>query len=250
MMLTVGMSGATGIRRCIAALSVLVGCVAACDTTADAADHEILKWHPGSHAAPQPSIRAERFKNNDLGIESADFFGQHAPFGSVVAYFCGDDVDLRREFAKTFEKYLVHRHDGIFPGSTRPQDGNCTIHTYRTSIDMLRDERFTGHDPALTPVLQEGDSLVVIPDGGLPRKRVRGSLDLTRFYVLSRQQECFPGQKCQAGDAWVGFEGDDPQLSDPQERHGIEWIGFIFENHGPFRVQAAIHELNVREVGP
>jgi hypothetical protein len=514
MMLTVGMSRATGIRRCITALGVVVVCVAAFDAPADALDHEILQWHPGSCDAPQPIIRAERFKNNDLGIESSDFFGQHAAFGSVVAYFCGDDVDLRREFAKTFEKYLVHQHDGIFPRSTRPQIGNCTIHTYRTpyeygqpefqqwlsehtdktdmfepaarrfndyrgpvlspwtagsetcddaflkstfgfaayptgrsmvlvndnrfnpmrwvgpvnevhhheqpslcltleardgqwertaqvlqdfmagkrdryiildydvelavedfraelgeytvwdfygqydlnqeprgivsqthrdtwdachgklfqgkqftpaqktlylswlearlinvnvqcslmvnfrqregvfrlsefmiaaknqtarpwnltpcpvvncyavdgggaynfawyrtSIDMLRDERFTGNDPSLTPVLREGDSFVAIPDGGLPRTRLRGSIDLTRFYALSRQMGCFPGQKCQAGDAWVGFEGDDPRLSDPEERHGIEWVGFIFENHGPFRVQATIHGLNVREIG-
>lgn len=44
----------------------------------------------------------------------------------------------------------------------------------------------------------------------------------------------------------MGFEGNDPGLANPDERHGIEWAGFIFENHGPFKVKTKINKLNIR----
>ena len=119
--------------------------------------------------------------------------------------------------------------------------GGYDLAWYRTSIELLRDERFLQASPPQKPVLWEVSPYMEVPDGGLPATRFQGQIDLTRYYALARQHECFPGQKCQAGDGWVGFEGDDPASADPHERHGIEWIGVLFESHRPFRVQATVH---------
>ena len=96
---------------------------------------ELLAWQPGAEEPPRPTVLVERFKNNDLGIIGPDFFGQHAAFGSVVQYFCGDDAALRKEFAGTFAKYLVANHDGHYPGYVQPEQANCTLYTYRTPYE-------------------------------------------------------------------------------------------------------------------
>ena len=473
---------------------------------------ELLTWHPGTSERPRPDVRVERFKDNDLGIAGSDFFGQHAPFGSVVQYFCGDDATLRKEFAETFTKYLVTRHDGRYPSYVASEPTNCTLHTYRTpyeysqpeflawlakhtdksdfcepagrrfnnhrgpvvcpwldegvpneddlkqafgfaaylegrsvvllndnrlnpmrwaapinevhhheqpamclaiggkpgtwertsqlfqqslagtpqrrivlnydielevddyraqtreytlwdfyggydltqppqgiisqthlhtyeacrgqafdgrtfsaaqrllnyswmetrllncnlhcslavnfrnrdgifrlsefmvagksqsarpwnltpceffnayavdggggydfawyrtSIELLRDERFRGAQEPCELTVWHGSRYVEIPDGGLPPTRLQGEIDLTRYYALARRHECFPGQKHEIGTAWAGFSGGDPDRANPFEQHGVEWVGLLFENHGPFRIKVTLHELNVREV--
>jgi hypothetical protein len=94
--------------------------------------------------------------------------------------------------------------------------------------------------------LIKGGDYVEIPDGGM-KKRFEGIIDLTNYYVVSRQKQFFPGQRGFWVHKWVGFEGDDPQYRNPREEHGINWLGFIFENHGPFKVSVTIHRLNAYE---
>ena len=92
----------------------------------------------GRTAAPDGA--GGTIQNNDLGITGPDFFGQHAAFGSVVQYFCGDDAALRKEFARTFAKYLVANHDGLYPGYVQPEHANCTLYTYRIPYEYSQDE--------------------------------------------------------------------------------------------------------------
>ncbi|HEY5139533.1 MAG TPA: hypothetical protein VIJ25_09510, partial [Methylococcales bacterium] len=126
---------------------------------------------------------------------------------------------------------------------------NDTHGWYRASIEMLRDERFTDAKSSSHPVLIQADPYIEVPEGGgLKPTRVKGVIDLTRYYEISRKLGCFPGQKSKQGDQWLGFEGSDPQKANRNESHGIEWVGVVFENHGPFRVQIKINKLNVRVV--
>ena len=119
---------------------------------------------------------------------------------------------------------------------------------WRAPISMLSNPVFTGGQSDLLPIVLEGGQYEPIPDGGM-RKRFKGRLDLTNFYALARQQQVFPGQRGYAGGKWMGFEGDVPELRNPAERHGIEWLGAIYEVHGPFKVRMTVNRLNATIVG-
>ena len=67
--------------------------------------------------------------------------------------------------------------------------------------------------------------------------------------VRALQRQVFPGQRGYAGGKWMGFEGDVPELRNPAERHGIEWLGAIYEVHGPFKVRVTVNRLNASVVG-
>ena len=67
---------------------------------------------------------------------------------------------------------------------------------------------------------------------------------MTNYYAMARKYKFFPGQRGYCGKRWVGFEGDVAEFVNPAEQHGLYWLGFIIENHGPFRVSAKIQRLN------
>lgn len=120
---------------------------------------------------------------------------------------------------------------------------------WRAPISMLSDPVFTGEKAGdLTPIVLEGGQYEHISDGGM-HKRLKGRIDLTRFYALARQRRIFPGQRGYAGGKWYGFEGDVPEFRDPDERHGIEWLGAIYEVHGPFKVRVTVNRLDAQIVG-
>ena len=170
-------------------------------------------------------------------------------FGITVNFKERDDTYRLMEFvisAKDHERFNWDTTPAkVFNDHTIDGGGSYNSSFYRSSIELLRDERFT--DGKNEPVLVYGDPYLAVPAAGLESKRFKGLIDITRFYQVSRKLECFTGQKGSRGDdSWVGFEGDDPKLANPDERHGIEWAGFIFENHGPFKVKTKVNKLNVR----
>jgi hypothetical protein len=116
---------------------------------------------------------------------------------------------------------------------------------HRASVDMLSDERFTSVAPD-KPVAIDCDKYIEIPDAGLKKASVKGTIDLTNYYVISKKQGWFPGQSGKLDGEWVGFEGDDPRYFNPDEAHGIQWLGFVFENHAPFKVTFKIKTYTIR----
>ncbi len=115
---------------------------------------------------------------------------------------------------------------------------------WRVPVSMLSHPLFTSGHEDLMPVVMEGGEFSPIPDGGI-QKRYKGKIDLTKFYAVARQRRIFPGQRGYASGTWIGFEGDAVESQDPNERHGIEWLGAIYEAHGPFEVKMTVHELDV-----
>jgi hypothetical protein len=79
----------------------------------------------------------------------------------------------------------------------------------------------------------------------LRRRVFKGEIDVTEFYRQALASKVFPGQRGYWVSQWVGFEGDDPEQFNPDERHGVEWAFFIFENHGPLKVEAEVRQLDV-----
>lgn len=73
----------------------------------------------------------------------------------------------------------------------------------------------------------------------------RGEIDVTEFYRQAIAAKAFPGQRGFWVNRWVGFEGDAPEFRNPDEEHGIEWAFFIFESHGPLKVEAEVRQLDV-----
>jgi hypothetical protein len=73
----------------------------------------------------------------------------------------------------------------------------------------------------------------------------KGEIDVTEFYRQALAAKAFPGQRGFWVNRWVGFEGDAPEYRNPDEQHGIEWAFFIFESHGPLKVEAEVRQLDV-----
>lgn len=93
--------------------------------------------------------------------------------------------------------------------------------------------------------LWQGTDYLELKKPELDKTVFKGEIDVTRFYRQSLAAGFFPGQRGYWVNRWVGFEGDVPELRNPDEKHGVEWAFFIFENHGPLKVVAEIHELDV-----
>ena len=170
-------------------------------------------------------------------------------FGITVNFKQRDNTYRLMEFVISAKDHERHNWDltpaKVFNDHTIDGGGNYDSSFYRSSIELLRDERFT--DGRNEPVLVNADPYFAVPAAGMSSKRFKGVIDITRFYQISRKLKCFTGQKGSRGEhSWVGFEGDDLKLANPDERHGIEWAGFIFENHGPFKVKAKINKLSIK----
>jgi hypothetical protein len=73
----------------------------------------------------------------------------------------------------------------------------------------------------------------------------KGEIDVTEFYRQALAAKAFPGQRGFWVNRWVGFEGDAPEYRNPDEQHGIEWAFFIFESHGPLKVEAEVRQFDV-----
>ncbi len=152
------------------------------------------------------------------------------------------------EFMLASKNYRPSWTDGFNPTSNPTMDsyvpeggnngGNGSGAAWtRLRVDALTHEAFRTANPSLVPV-RYGGEYYEIPDGD-SWKHLRGTIDITDYYLLSKGHRFFPG----TGGFWNGVEAlPDP----PTMRLGLEWIGIIFEVHGPFRVQVDVSRFDVR----
>ncbi|NUN04744.1 MAG: hypothetical protein HUU57_03185 [Bdellovibrio sp.] len=117
--------------------------------------------------------------------------------------------------------------------------GNVGWH--RMNVDGLK--LFKDSYPELYP-LSEGAAHTEIITSSY-KQRIKGTLNLSKYYKLARGLQFFPGQKGAWGNSWIGFDGDVPSFKNSSERHGIHWVGAIFEAHGPYKVKLKIKDLKV-----
>ena len=105
------------------------------------------------------------------------------------------------------------------------------------------------NDPALrqdeASAWKSGDPYLEMERPELSQKVFKGEIDVTKFYRQAIATKAFPGQRGFWVRQWVGFEGDVEDQRNPDERHGVEWAFFIFENHGPLKVEAEVRQLDV-----
>lgn len=78
------------------------------------------------------------------------------------------------------------------------------------------------------------------------KQRLTGTVNLSKYYKLARELQFFPGQRSSWGNGWIGFDGDVAEFKNPSERHGIHWIGAIFEAHGPYKVRLKVKDLKMQ----
>ncbi|MGB0419499.1 MAG: hypothetical protein ACPGF8_07900, partial [Opitutales bacterium] len=91
----------------------------------------------------------------------------------------------------------------------------------------------------------QGTNYLELKKPELEKTVFKGEIDVTEFYRQAIAAKAFPGQRGLWVDRWVGFEGDVPHFQNPDEAHGIDWAFFIFESHGPLKVVAEVHQLDV-----
>ena len=77
--------------------------------------------------------------------------------------------------------------------------GGYELAWYRTSIELLRDERFLQADPSLGPVLLEGSPFREVPDGGLPLDPLAGPDRLDPLLCPRAQERVFSGPEVPGG---------------------------------------------------
>lgn len=95
------------------------------------------------------------------------------------------------------------------------------------------------------PSAWQGTNYLELEKPELEETIFKGEIDVTEFYRQAIAAKAFPGQRGLWVDRWVGFEGDVPEFQNPNEVHGIDWAFFIFESHGPLKVVAEVHQLDV-----
>ncbi len=117
--------------------------------------------------------------------------------------------------------------------------GNVGWH--RMNVDGLK--LYKDSHPSLYP-LSSGTAHTEINTSTF-KQRMKGTLNLSKYYKLARELQFFPGQKGSWGNGWIGFDGDVASFKNSSERHGVHWIGAIFEAHGPYKVKLKIKDLKV-----
>jgi len=122
------------------------------------------------------------------------------------------------------------------------RDGACSGNSawWRVPIDTLNNPELTAGEPS---AWTSNSPYIEMESPSLERTVFEGEIDLTAFYRQSLKGKYFPGQRGYWVKQWVGFEGDAADAI--PEEHGVEWAFFIFENHGPLRVDAEIMEFDI-----
>jgi len=175
------------------------------------------------------------FKERDDRYRLAEFMLCSYNQKSCVVHPSNDETENGRlgVYPTANDGFNKHVRDG----------GNSGISAWwRVPISVLNDGALTqGEVPAWTsdvPYLE-------MEKPELRQKVFKGEIDITRFHRQAINTKAFPGQRGFWVRQWVGFEGDVAEQRNPAERHGIEWAFFIFENHGPLKVEAEVRELDV-----
>lgn len=153
----------------------------------------------------------------------------------------------------TFSNPFTLEGNGIIPtahaGMNRHiVDGGCSgpFAWTRAPISAYCDPEVTENtDEGRFPIIREGGRYIELSSPELARTRLGGIVDITQFHAASRRAGYFPGQRGYWGHGWTGFEGDDPLHRDAGEEHGLEWLGIIFENHGPFSIDCLVRQMDL-----
>jgi|GEM_PF-6794037 len=113
--------------------------------------------------------------------------------------------------AKVFNDHTIDGSEVTTAASIARQLNCCAMNVLRTA--------------KTNPCWSTPIPYLAVPAARLESKRFKGLIDITRFYQVSRKLECFTGSR--GPGKWVGFEGNDPGLANPDERHGIEWPALL-----------------------
>lgn len=170
-----------------------------------------------------------------------------AEFNQQPIFFFDRDVPADVDAGRSFNPFRLDGN-GVLPTANEAMnrhvvDGGCSgnFAWTRTPVDVFRDSAFAPDEP----IVHEGGDCLHWDGKGPCRAVLSGVLDVGAFYRQARNLDYFPGQRGYWGSRWVGFEGDASEFRNPAERHGLEWLGLIFENHGPFRLQIKAARLNL-----
>ena len=119
--------------------------------------------------------------------------------------------------------------------------GSGDMPKVRPTVEVFKEPQFTPDEP----ILLDGGKHWTWDGTGSSKKKFSGVIDVSAFYRQLCKLGCFPGQRGYWGDRWPGFEGDDPTYINPNEKHGIEWLEVLFENHGASGVDDNITKMNI-----
>lgn len=170
-----------------------------------------------------------------------------AEYNQQPIFFFDPNVSPDVDAGRPFNPFRVDGN-GVIPTANDAMnshvvDGGCSGHFAwtRTAVDVFQQKRFALEEP----IVLEGGNCWHWDGVGKQKQALSGILDMTAFYRQSLELGYFPGQRGYWGNRWVGFAGDDPAFVNRNEKHGVEWLGLIFENHGPFRLDLRASRLNL-----
>jgi hypothetical protein len=173
-----------------------------------------------------------------------------AEYNQEPIFFHDKDVDPKVDSGREFNPFRVDGN-GVIPTaneelSEHVVDGGCSgnFAWTRVASDVYKSKTLAPD----ADIILEGGECWHWDGTGKQKRTLSGSIDITAFYKQALKLNYFPGQRGYWGDRWVGFCGDDPAFKDPSEQHGLEWLGLIFENHGPFKIDILSKRFNLTQV--
>jgi hypothetical protein len=181
---------------------------------------------------------------------------------SIAVNFQQDHGSYRNsEFLIAGKNYFPSQTEAFAPIGTTdsasewvpliPEGGNNGVHAAwtRLKIDALRQPR-VNHVDRSQKSIQEGEPYFDIPDGNATR-HLTGAIDLTEYYWFAMKERIFPG----TSGVWNNFDVPSSLLIDSAtkkpalehaENHEVNWVGVVYEVHGPFALQVHVNLLDVQ----
>ena len=110
--------------------------------------------------------------------------------------------------------------------------GHDVVSFYRLRVDALQLPGLLSTFPSNPIVISGGEYSPITFTSSQYSNKLKGRIDLTNYYLVSRAHQFFPGQELNV-EAAVG------------EHNGIQTAGIISEIHGPFVVNAKVNQFNI-----
>jgi hypothetical protein len=192
---------------------------------------------------------------------ASTLFGVTSSFAQMFGVADGIDAYARQRYAPPtiqLSIIIIFREDGLaylendfmlasfnynttVPNATANQTINNyifeggshdVISWYRLRVDALQLPGLTSGFPSNPIVLSGGDYSPIAFTANQYSNKLKGRIDLTNYYLVSRANQFFPGQATNV-EATLG------------EHNGIQTAGIISEIHGPFVVNAKVNQFNI-----
>ena len=204
------------------------------------------KWIQNRYVNPNLQVSLMvNFREREGRYRLAEFM--LAEYNQKSIFFHDKDVSPDIDSGRDFNPFRVDGN-GVIPTSHEGMnehivDGGCSgnFAWSRVAVDVYKDKQFAPDGP----IVLDGGECWRWNGKGKQKRTLKGTIDITAYYQQSMKLKTFPGQKGYWGSRWVGFQGDVDDFNDENEQHGLEWLGLIFENHGPFRIDMTTSKFNL-----